>query len=61
MKCPCKACEKRKLGCHGFCEGYKEWAAKRQEANRKRQTEKGNQQLSHDHEMKYRKNLKGRK
>lgn len=60
MKCPCKGCFRRKLGCHGFCKEYQEWAASRHEINRKRQMEKENRQLSRDQELKYRKNLKGR-
>ena len=60
MKCPCKGCEppKRTLTCHGFCEEYKEWRAARDEANRKRNIDHDNRQLSRDHEMKYRKNLR---
>jgi len=26
---PCKTCEKREVGCHANCEGYKEYLAKR--------------------------------
>lgn len=58
MKCPCKACENRKLGCHGSCEQYQQWTADRHEINRKRFIEGINTQRSRDHEMKYRKNLK---
>ena len=25
MRCPCKNCTERKLGCHGTCERYKAW------------------------------------
>ena len=25
MKSPCIGCEKRHIGCHTDCEGYKEW------------------------------------
>lgn len=61
-KCPCKGCTKRKLGCHGFCDQYKEWRDWRDEVNRKRHAEDETKQLSRDHELKYRKNLKqGRK
>ena len=24
-KCPCRTCDQRRTGCHGDCEGYKEW------------------------------------
>ena len=58
MKCPCKGCLDRKLGCHGRCERYQEWSASRHEINRKRIADKEMIQLSRDHEMKYRKNLK---
>ena len=51
MKCPCKGCFRRKLGCHGFCKEYQEWAASRHEINRKRQMEKENRQLSRDQEV----------
>ena len=58
MMCPCKGCDHRELGCHGICKKYQEWTASRHEINRKRQLDKENRQLSRDHEMKYRKNLK---
>ena len=60
MKCPCKGCFKRKLGCHGFCEEYKTWREWYNRINQKRQAENATKQLSRDHELKYRKNLKGR-
>ena len=25
MKCPCKGCDHRKLGCHGICKDYQAW------------------------------------
>lgn len=25
--CPCRGCDKRKVGCHGKCEVYKKWKA----------------------------------
>lgn len=43
MKNPCKDCEKRKLGCHGFCQEYQAWKAELDEVNRKRYAEKENQ------------------
>ena len=58
MKCPCKGCDHRKLGCHGNCEQYKAWAEEREEINRKRYAAQDARQLSRDHEMKYRRNLK---
>lgn len=27
MKCPCRGCEKRKIGCHANCPDYGAWAA----------------------------------
>ena len=60
MKCPCKGCDHRKLGCHGFCDGYQKWRDWKEEVNRKRQADGELKQLSRDHELKYRKNLKGR-
>ena len=62
MKCPCKGCDRRKLGCHGFCDQYKEWREWANKINQKRQADGELKQLSRDHELKYRKNLKhGRK
>ena len=62
MKCPCKGCLRRKLGCHGFCEPYKEWRGWHDEVNRKKQADGELRRLSRDHEIKYRQNLKqGRK
>lgn len=58
MRCPCKGCDRRKLGCHGRCEQYKAWTASRHEINRKRYAEQDVRQLSRDHERKYRRNLK---
>ena len=58
MKCPCKGCDHRKLGCHGFCNEYKEWRIEIDERNRNRQKENDSRQLSRDHELKYRRNLK---
>ena len=39
MKCPCKGCEDRKLGCHGFCKRYKAFRDEREEISRKRYEE----------------------
>ena len=60
MKCPCKGCDHRKLGCHGFCDEYQKWRKWHDGVNRKRQADGELKQLSRDHELKYRKNLKGR-
>lgn len=60
MKCPCKGCDHRKLGCHGFCDEYRNWRDWKEGVNRKRQADGELKQLSRDHELKYRKNLKGR-
>ena len=30
MKCPCRGCEDRKLGCHGVCTKYEDWKIERQ-------------------------------
>lgn len=27
MKCPCRGCERRKIGCHTSCPEYGAWAA----------------------------------
>ena len=59
MKCPCKGCDRRKLNCHGFCEEYKAWRGWKDEVNRKKAADQDARQLSRDHELKYRHNLKG--
>lgn len=59
MICPCKTCDRKGCGSyHDSCEPYKEWAAANKEKNEKRKAEKDVRQLSRDHEMKYRRNLK---
>lgn len=58
MKCPCKGCDHRKLGCHGRCDEYQKWSAWKIGINQKRHEDKEVRQLSRDHELKYRKNLK---
>ncbi|MBQ1779299.1 MAG: hypothetical protein IIZ93_14185 [Acidaminococcaceae bacterium] len=60
MKCPCKGCEK--VGCGSFhdrCEAYQAWTAENARASEKRAAEVDMRNLSRDHEMKYRRNLKG--
>lgn len=37
--CPCKDCDRREVGCHGGCEGYKEWAKQNDERNEKRRSQ----------------------
>lgn len=62
MICPCKGCVDRTITCHGVCKRYQEWKAWKDDVNRNRKEESDLRQLSRDHEMKYRKNLKqGRK
>ena len=39
MKCPCRGCEDRKLGCHGFCKRYQAFRDEREEISRKRYEE----------------------
>lgn len=40
-KCPCsRFCERRKLGCHGFCKEYQEWRKERDEFLDKKNAEK---------------------
>ena len=58
MKCPCKECNDRTITCHSVCKRYTEWKGWRDEINRKRNADADNRQLSRDHELKYRKNLK---
>lgn len=31
--CPCKNCNKRKIGCHGECQPYLSWSKQKQEEN----------------------------
>lgn len=59
MKCPCKGCPK--AGCaeyHDVCERYRAWKLEKNKANYRRAIEIATRNISHDHEMKYRKNLK---
>ena len=59
MICPCKGCEK--AGCgeyHDQCERYQSWAVGRKAVNDLKRSEADFRQLSRDHEMKYRRNLK---
>lgn len=58
MKCPCKDCEIRMIGCHSLCSAYKVWKQTREVISIEREKENIRRNLSHDHEMKYRKRLK---
>lgn len=59
MKCPCKGCDRRTLTCHGLCADYQKWKTWKEEGNKVRAAERESDQLSRDHEMKYRRSLKG--
>lgn len=60
MICPCIKCEKAGCGAfHDICPKYTEWKVQKDEANRRKAADQDARQLSRDHEMKYRKNLKG--
>ena len=61
MICPCKGCENRTVTCHGTCKGYTEWKAWKAEQEETRKKERPYYDLSHDQEMKYRKNLRYRR
>lgn len=39
MSSPCQECERREIGCHGRCDDYKEWKAKRRKINDDREKE----------------------
>lgn len=58
MKCPCKGCADRTITCHSVCRRYAEWKDWKEEGNRVRAAEAVKRSISHDQEMKYRKNLK---
>ena len=58
MKCPCKGCTDRTITCHSVCRRYAEWKDWKEEGNRVRAAEAVKRSISHDQEMKYRKNLK---
>ncbi len=45
MKCPCRDCEKRKVGCHGTCPEYKEWAEENDRLRKQRQEIERNNNL----------------
>lgn len=36
MKAPCYGCEKREVGCHATCQGYKEFQAENEEIKKKK-------------------------
>jgi len=40
MKCPCKDCEKRYVGCHGDCLEYKEWSSENERLKQKYKNER---------------------
>lgn len=40
LKSPCYKCEDRKIGCHGFCEKYKEYRKKYDDLNEKEKKSK---------------------
>lgn len=39
MSSPCQECERREIGCHGRCKGYKAWKAERRKINADREKE----------------------
>lgn len=62
MICPCKHCEDAGCGSyHDKCQRYKEWREELDEKKAKRHAAGELKQLSRDHEMKYRRNLKNRR
>lgn len=40
MKCPCRYCEKRYVGCHGNCSDYKEWNSENEKLKNKYKEER---------------------
>lgn len=59
MTCPCRDCERKGCGSyHSHCEKFTEWQEWKAEGNKRRQADKETRQLSRDHELKYRRNLK---
>lgn len=46
MKCPCKGCEKRKLGCHARCGDYQAFSEWRADENRRKNIEAINRSKS---------------
>ena len=61
MKCPCKGCVDRTVTCHGRCPRYEEFKKDKEEQNKRKYLENDAKQLSRDHEIKYRRNLKSRR
>ena len=59
MKCPCKECDHHTITCHGFCDGYKKWRDWKDGINEKKRLDQDARQLSREHEIRYRKSLKG--
>lgn len=57
MICPCKGCENNGCGAfHDQCEPYQQWQKDRRAESDKRAAM--SYQMSRDHELKYRRNLK---
>ena len=51
MKCPCKACTERQLGCHGTCKPYIEYRAWREAINQQRQYDRERIVTTHPNKM----------
>ena len=51
MRCPCKQCERRHVGCHSMCSAYQGWkkelekAAKAKDAKKQSEPEIGRQMV----------------
>ena len=59
MKCPCKECERSGCGpYHDQCQQYSVWKEWRQKIIREKAKDREKTELSRDHEMRYRYNLK---
>ena len=59
MICPCKKCPRKGCGSyHDVCPDYQPWVKEENAKKEKRKAEQEVRQLSRDHELKYRRNLK---
>lgn len=58
IPCECNGCTKRHAGCHATCKSYKLYREQVDTARREKAKEYPYYSMSHDQEMKYRKNLR---
>ncbi len=60
LKCPCKGCDYRKVGCHSKCNSYKAWKSNRGVINAERAQKSRNARWTYSRERTTNEWLKGR-